>query len=65
MADRDLPAYELSTRPCTLQAGRYRWDIRLRGRLVRSSVDSYPSTLEARAAGLRAVEKLRVRRPNR
>jgi hypothetical protein len=33
--------YDLVTRPCTIHAGRFRWDIRENGRSIQSSMESF------------------------
>jgi hypothetical protein len=61
MTDDAPPPYDLVIRPCTIHAGRYRWDIR-----VQSSMDSFANEPEAHADGRREVERLtQVSRLNR
>ena len=50
--------YDLVTRPCTIHAGRFRWDIRQNGRPVQSSVESFATEQEAHADGRHELEKL-------
>jgi hypothetical protein len=50
--------YDLVTRPCTIHAGRFRWDIRQNGRPVQSSMESFASEQEAHVDGRRELEKL-------
>ena len=60
------PPYDLVIRPCTIHAGRYRWDIRQGGAPVQSSMDSFSSEQEAHRDGRREVERLtQVSRLNR
>src|SRR6266576_5729176 len=42
MAQSPQP-YDLVTRPCTIHAGRFRWDIRENGRPIQSSIESFAS----------------------
>jgi hypothetical protein len=50
--------YDLVTRPCTIHAGRFRWDIRQNGRPVQSSIESFASEQEAHMDGRLELEKL-------
>jgi hypothetical protein len=50
--------YDLVTRPCTIQAGRFRWDIRENGRPIQSSIESFATEQEAHADGRHELEKL-------
>ena len=50
--------YDLVTRPCTIHAGRFRWDIRENGRPIQSSMESFATEQEAHADGRHALEKL-------
>jgi hypothetical protein len=50
--------YDLVTRPCTIHAGRFRWDIRQNGRPVQSSLESFASEQEAHMDGRLELEKL-------
>jgi hypothetical protein len=50
--------YDLVTRPCTIHAGRFRWDIRQNGRPVQSSMESFASEQEAHMDGRLELEKL-------
>jgi hypothetical protein len=53
----DAP-YAVSTRPCTIHAGRFRWDIMYFGTPILSSPDSFPTELDALNAGTREIGKL-------
>ena len=57
MAQSPQP-YDLVTRPCTIHAGRFRWDIRENGTPVRSSMESFATEQEAHADGRHELEKL-------
>jgi len=57
MAQSPQP-YDLVTRPCTIHAGRFRWDIRENGRPIQSSMESFATELEAHADGRHELEKL-------
>jgi hypothetical protein len=57
MAQSPQP-YELVTRPCTIHAGRFRWDIREIGRPIQSSMESFATEQEAHADGRRELEKI-------
>ena len=57
MAQSPQP-YDLVTRPCTIHAGRFRWDIRENGRPIQSSMESFATEQEAHADGRRELEKL-------
>jgi hypothetical protein len=50
--------YDLVTRPCTIHAGRLRWDIRENGRPIQSSMESFATEQEAHADGPHELEKL-------
>jgi hypothetical protein len=50
--------YDLVTRPCTIHAGRFRWDIRENGRPIQSSMESFATEQEAHADGRHELEKL-------
>jgi hypothetical protein len=58
LTDQTPPPYDLAIRPCTIHAGRFRWDIREGGTPVQSSMDSFASEQEARANGSQEIEKL-------
>jgi hypothetical protein len=58
MTDPTLPPYELVVRACTIRAGRYRWDIRVSGTPVQSSMESFASPQEAHTDGRQVIEKL-------
>jgi hypothetical protein len=58
MADQAPPHYDLTIRPFMIQAGRYRWDIRLGGTPVESSIKSFSSEQEAHMDGRREAERL-------
>jgi hypothetical protein len=49
--------YDLVIRPCTIYAGRFRWDIRKNGP-VQSCMESFASEQEAREDGRRELERL-------
>ena len=57
MAQSPQP-YDLVTRPCTIDAGRFRWDIRENGSPIQSSVESFATEQEAHADGRHELEKL-------
>jgi len=57
MAQSPQP-YDLVTRPCTIYAGRFRWDIRENGRPIQSSMESFATEQEAHADGRHELEKL-------
>jgi hypothetical protein len=57
MAQSPQP-YDLVTRPCTIHAGRFRWDIRENGIPVQSSMESFATEQEAHADGRHELEKL-------
>jgi hypothetical protein len=57
MAQSPQP-YDLVTRPCTIQAGRFRWDIRENGRPIQSSMESFATEEEAHADGRHELEKI-------
>jgi hypothetical protein len=58
--------YDLVTRPSTIHAGRFRWDIRQNGRPVQSSMEAFASEQEAHMDGRLELEKLmQVSRLNR
>jgi len=50
--------YDLVTRPCTIHAGRFRWDVRENGRPIQSSIESFATEQEAHADGRHELEKL-------
>ena len=50
--------YDLVTRPCTIHAGRFRWDIRENGRPIQSSIESFATEQEAHADGRHELEKI-------
>ena len=58
MTDQAPPPYDLVVRPCTMHAGRYRWDIRQSGRPIQSSMDSFATEQEAHADGSETVKNL-------
>lgn len=45
MAQSPQP-YDLVTRPCTIHAGRFRWDLRENGRPIQSSIESFATEQE-------------------
>ena len=51
-------AYELTTRPCTLHAGLYRWVITGKGKPIQTSADSFETSELAHMDGRIAFEKL-------
>jgi hypothetical protein len=57
MAQSPQP-YDLVTRPCTIHAGRFRWDIRENGRPIQSSMESFATEQEAHADGRHELEKV-------
>jgi len=57
MAQSPQP-YDLVTRPCTIHAGSFRWDIRENGRPIQSSIESFATEQEAHADGRHELEKL-------
>ncbi len=57
MAQSPQP-YDLVTRPCTIDAGRFRWDIRENGRPIQSSMESFATEQEAHADGRHELEKI-------
>lgn len=56
----DAP-YAINVRPCTIHAGRFRWDIIYLGTPILSSPDSFPTELEALNDGTRELAKLVAR----
>jgi hypothetical protein len=59
MTDQTPPPFDLVVRPCTIHAGRYRWDIREGGTPIQTSMDSFASEQEAHTDGIREFEKLK------
>jgi hypothetical protein len=57
MAQSPQP-YDLVTRPCTIHAGRFRWDLRENGRPIQSSLESFATKQEAHSDGRHELEKL-------
>ena len=57
MAHKFPPVYELTTRPCTLNAGRHRWVINGNGMPIQTSAESFETPKKARARGLIELEK--------
>jgi hypothetical protein len=57
MAQSPQP-YDLVTRPCTIHAGRFRWDLRENGRPIQSSLESFATEQEAHSDGRHELEKL-------
>jgi hypothetical protein len=55
---RSPQPYDLVTRPCTIHAGRFRWDIRENGKPVQSSMEAFATEQEAHADGRHELEKL-------
>jgi hypothetical protein len=58
MADTFPPKYELTTRLCPIQAGRYRWVITGNGKPVQTSMSSFETPAMAHADGYVTLEKL-------
>jgi hypothetical protein len=62
MSGKLPPPYSVRVRPCTIHAGRFRWDIHEHGyehdRPMQSSLDSFATDQEAEADGLAEMEKL-------
>jgi len=58
MADTFPPRYELTTRSCTIHAGRYRWVITGNGKPVQTSLISFETAAMAYADGDVTLEKL-------
>jgi hypothetical protein len=52
------PPYDLVARPCTIDAGRFRWDIRENGRPIQSSMESFATEQKAHADGRHELEKI-------
>src|SRR5258708_34927717 len=57
MAQSPQP-YDLVTRPCTIHAGRFRWDLRENGRPIQSSLESFATKQEAHSDVRHELEKL-------
>jgi hypothetical protein len=55
---QSLQPYDLVTRPCTIHAGRFRWDLRENGRPIQSSLESFATEQEAHSDGRHELEKL-------
>jgi hypothetical protein len=58
MADAFPPSYTVAVRPCTIHAGRFRWDIHHLGQPVFSSPESFATEQDAATDGLKEVERL-------
>jgi hypothetical protein len=58
MAHKFPPTYELTTRPCTLHAGRHRWVITGNGMPIQTSAETFETPKKASANGLVELEKL-------
>jgi len=58
MAEIFPPAYELTTRPSTSHAGRYRWIISGDGLPAQTSLDTFETPEKAIANGRKVLEKL-------
>ena len=58
LTSAQLPPYDLVTRPCTIDAGRFRWDIRENAKPIQSSIESFATEQEAHADGRPELEKL-------
>jgi hypothetical protein len=63
MPDKLPPPYSVKVRPCTIHAGRFRWDIHEHGRPLQSSLDSFATEQEAAASGLDEIGRLIVVAP--
>src|SRR5260370_9540152 len=50
--------YDLVTRPCTIDAGRFRWDIRENGTPIQSSIKSLATQQETHAHSPQQLEKV-------
>src|ERR1017187_5408209 len=51
MVGKFPPAYELTTRPCTIRAGHYRWVITANGKPVQTSMNSFETPAIAHTDG--------------
>ena len=58
MADKLLPTYALTIRPCTRRSGRYRWVINGNGKPIQTSAEEFETKTKARANGLVELVKL-------
>jgi hypothetical protein len=58
MTDHSPTLYSLSTRPCLIEVGRFRWDIYRNDSLFQTSAESFDTEEEARAGGQTELERL-------
>jgi len=58
MAETFPPAYELTTRPCTIHESRYRWVITAQGKPIQTSTESFETSELAHMDGRITFEKL-------
>jgi hypothetical protein len=58
MVDTFPLKYELTIRPCTIHAARYRWVITGNGKPVQTSMNSFETSAMAHADGNFTLEKL-------
>ena len=58
MVEKFPPPYQLTTRPCTVHAGRHRWVITSNGKPIATSEDSYETSELAHMDGRIAFERL-------
>jgi hypothetical protein len=56
MAQSPQP-YDLVTRPCTIHAGRFRWDIRENGRPVQSSMEAFATVCRVKYWPAETIER--------
>ncbi len=62
MTSQAPPPYELTTRRCTMHAGRYRWDIVENGKPIESSKESFATRKQAHTDGLSVMQRLTRKR---
>jgi hypothetical protein len=60
MVEKFPPPYELTTRPCTINAGRHRWVITSNDKPIQTSENSFETSELAHMDGRIAFEKLVV-----
>ena len=58
MTDQSPAPYSLTTRPCLIDIGRFRWDIYNNDSLFQTSADSFDTEEEAHASGRIELERL-------
>ena len=58
MIEKFPPPYELTTRSCTIDAGRFRWVITTNGKPIQTSENSFETSELAHMDGRIAFEKL-------